>query len=81
MFLLLLAVPILLPIVLALFGIGQRPHYVVLSGVTLAVAVFLGLMGREVKSEILFGVWALVVAAFLGCLLASLLYKRRSAAG
>jgi hypothetical protein len=81
MLLLLLAVPLLLPTALALFGIGRRPHYVVLSGATFALAVFLGLMGREVKSEILFGVWVLVFAAFLGCLLASLLYKRRSAAG
>jgi O-antigen/teichoic acid export membrane protein len=80
MLLLLLAVPILLPIVLALFGVGQRYHYVALSVGTFVLAVFVGLMGREVKSESLFGVWALIVAAVVGCVLASLVYRRRSAA-
>ncbi len=58
MFLLLFAVPTLLPIALALFGIGRRSHYVVLSGATFVLALFTGLVGREVKSEVLFGVWA-----------------------
>ena len=80
MILLLLAVPILLPIALALFGTGQRSHYVVLSVATFILALFMGLVGREVKSENLFLIWILIVAAFLGCLLASLFYKR-SAAG
>ena len=80
MLLLLLAVPTLLPVALALFGIGRRSHYVVLSGATFVLALFIGLVGREVKSEVLFGVWALIMAAFLGSVLASIIYKR-SAAG
>jgi len=81
MFLLLLAVPILLPIALAFFGIGQRSHYIALSGGTFVLAMIVGLVGREVKSEVLFGVWTLIVAAFLGCVLASLVYKPRPMAG
>jgi len=81
MLLLLLAIPILLPIVLALLGIGQRLHYIALSAGTFVLALVLGLMGREVKSEVLFGVWTLIVAALLGCVLASLVYRRRPAAG
>jgi hypothetical protein len=81
MFLLLLAVPILLPVAFAFFGRGQRSHYIALSGGTFVLAIILGLVGREVKSEVLFGIWTLIVAAFVGCVLASLVYKRRSAAG
>jgi hypothetical protein len=80
MILLLLAVPILLPIALAASGIGQRSYYVGLSVGFFILAFFMGLIGREVKSEVLFGVWILIVVAFFGFLLASLLYRRRSSA-
>ena len=80
MILILLAVPILLPIALALYGIGQRSYYVGLWVGFFMLALFMGLIGREVKSEILFGIWILVVVAFFGFLLASLFYRRRSAA-
>lgn len=79
MILLLLAVLILLPIALAAFGIGRRAHYVGLSAGSLILGLFLGLIGRTVKSEELFGVWILIVAVFLGSLLASIFYRRRSA--
>jgi hypothetical protein len=77
MILLVIAASILLPIVLAVFGIGQRSYYVGLSAGFLVLALFMVLIGREVKSEILFGVLVLIVAAFLGSLLASLVYRRR----
>jgi hypothetical protein len=77
MILLVIAAPILLPIVLAVFGIGRRSYYVGLSAGFLVLALFMVLIGREVKSEILFGVLVLIVAAFLGLLLASLVYRRR----
>jgi hypothetical protein len=80
MILLLLAVPILLPIALAAFGIGQRSYYVGLSVGFFMLALFMGLIGREVKSEVLFGVWVLIVVSFFGFLLAALFYRRRSAA-
>jgi hypothetical protein len=79
MILLLMAVPVLLPIALAVCGIGQRSHYVVLSVGFFILVLLLGLLGREVKSEVLFGVWMLMVAAFFGFLLASLFYRRRPA--
>ena len=79
MILLLLAVLILLPMVLAVCGVGQRSHYVGLTVAFLIVGLFMGLIGREVKSQILFGIWMLVAAAFFGLLLASLFYRRRSA--
>ena len=77
MLLLLLAIPILLPIVLALFGVGQRLYYIALLIATFILAILTGLMGRDVKSEVLFGAWTLIVAACLGCVLASLVYRRR----
>ena len=80
MILLFVAVTTLLPIALAVCGIGQRSHYVRLSVAFFMLGLFMGLIGREVKSEILFGVWILIIAAFLGFLLASLFYSRRSAA-
>jgi hypothetical protein len=76
MILLAIAVPILLPIALAMFGIGQRSYYVGLSAGFFVLALLMVLIGREVKSEILFGVLVLIVAAFLGLLLASLVYRR-----
>jgi hypothetical protein len=81
MILLLLAIPVLLPIVLAVCGVGQRSHYAGLAVGSFVLGLLMGLIGRSVKSEILFGVWILIVAAALGFLLASLLYRRRSAAG
>ena len=63
MILLLLAVPILLPIALAAFGIGQRSYYVGLSVGFFMLALLMGLIGREVKSEVLFGIWILIVVA------------------
>jgi hypothetical protein len=81
MILLLLAVLILLPMVLAVCGVGQRSHYVGLSFGTFILGLFMGLIGREVKSQVLFGIWVLVVAAFLGFLLASLFHRQRSSAG
>lgn len=80
MALLLLAVPILLPISLAACGIGQRSRYVGLSAGSLILGLFVGLIGRMVKSEVLFSIWILLVAAFFGFLLASLFYRRRTAA-
>jgi dipeptide/tripeptide permease len=80
MILLLLAVPILLPPALAVCAVGQRSHYIGLSVGSFILGLFMGLIGREVKSEVLFGIWILVVAAFVGFLLASLFYRRRSAA-
>lgn len=79
MILLLLAVPILLPIALAASGIGQRSHYIGWSVGFFVLALFMGLIGREVKSEVLFGIWILIVVAFFGFLLASLFCRRRSA--
>jgi hypothetical protein len=81
MILLLLAVLILLPIVLAVCGVGQRSHYVGLAIGSFIVGLFMGLIGREVKSLVLFGIWILVLAAFLGFLVASLFYRRRPASG
>jgi hypothetical protein len=81
MILLLLAVLILLPMVLAVCGVGRRSHYVGLSVGSFILGLFMGLIGREVKSQVLFGIWILVIAVFLGFLLASLFYRRRSAAG
>jgi len=78
MMLLLIAVPVLLPMGLAVFGIGQRSYYVGLSAGFLVPALFMVLIGREVKSEILFGVFVLIVGAFLGFLFAALVYKRRA---
>jgi len=80
MILFFLAVTTLLPIALSVCGIGQRSHYVGLSVAFFFLGLFMGLIGREVKSEILFGVWILIIAAFLGFLLASLFYRQRSAA-
>ena len=80
MILLLLAIPILFPIALAVCGIGQRSYYVALSIGFFVVALLIGLIGRTVKSEGLFGIWILTVAATLGSLLASLVYRRRRSA-
>ena len=80
MILLLLAIPILLPIALAVCGIGKRSHYAGLSLGLFVLGLLIGLMGRTVKSEGLFGIWILTVAATLGFLLASLFYRRRRSA-
>jgi hypothetical protein len=80
MILLLLAIPIVLPIGLAVCGIGKRSHYVGLSVGSFVLGLLLGLIGRTVKSEALFGIWILTVAATLGFLLASLVYRRRPSA-
>jgi hypothetical protein len=82
MILLLLAIPILLPIALAVCGKGKRSHYTGLSVGCFVLALLMGLIGRTVKSEALFGIWILTVAATLGSLLASLFYRgQRSATG
>ena len=81
MILLVLGVPILLPMALAVCGVGRRSHYVGLSVGSFILGLLMGLIGRGVKSEVLFGIWILIVAAFLGFLMASLFYRRRSAAG
>jgi hypothetical protein len=81
MILLLLAIPILLPIALAVCGIGQRSHYAGLAVGSFVLGLLMGLIGRTVKSEVLFGIWILIVGATIGFSLASLFYRRRSAAG
>lgn len=78
MILLLLAIPILLPVALAVCGVGQRSHYAGLAVGLLVLGLLIGLMGRTVKSEGLFGIWILIVVAGLGFLLAALVYRRRS---
>jgi len=81
MILLVLGVPLLLPLALAVCGVGKRSYYVGLSVGSFILGLFIGLIGRGVKSQVLFGIWILIVAAFVGFLLASLFYRRRSAAG
>jgi hypothetical protein len=79
MILLLLAIPILLPVALAVCGVGRRSHYAGPAVGSFVLGLVMGLIGRGVKSEVLFGVWILVVAVSLGFSLASLFYRRRSA--
>ena len=78
MVLVLLAIPILLLVALAVCGVGQRSHYAGLAAGSLVLGLFMGTIGSSVKSEVLFEIWILIVAA-LGLLSASLFYRRRSA--
>jgi hypothetical protein len=43
------------------------------------LGLLMGLIGRGVKSEVLFGVWILIVAVSLGFSLAAFSYGRRPA--
>ena len=79
MILLLLAVPVLLPAALAVRGVGQRSHYGGIAVGFLVLGLLIGLVGRTVKSESLFAFWILIVAGAVGFLLASIVYRRRSA--
>ena len=77
--LLTLAVPILLPVVLAVCGVGQRSHYAGLAVGSFVLGLLMGLIGRGVKSEVLFEVWILIVVVSLGSSLAAFFYRRRPA--
>jgi len=79
MILLLLAIPILLPVALAVRGVGQRSYYAGVAAGSFVLGLVMGMIGRGVKSEILFGVWILIVAVAVGFSLAALVYRRRSA--
>jgi hypothetical protein len=67
------------PVVLALCGIGKRSYYAGLAVGFFVLGLLMGLIGCTVKSEVLFGVWILIVAVSLGFSLAAQFYSRRSA--